>query len=403
MNLIQPAPTHRGLFLLVCRVLPRLGLGLFCLALTPQVPASQNIADHSAVRPPVASVFYPNPKVECAVSAFIRGGKAAVFEDRFTGPGFLKIGVQYPPKRLSPIPGGKVWRFGFSAAVSPDGKLLATTFSRANNGGRGLCLWSLTTSRPLLVERDAEPWTHFDWGSPIAFSMANRYVAYLNENCDIVVRNVNTGSRLSSLVFPKGIGSGYSPSRRIAFAGDAMMIGVTQFHITCWDIATEKVVWVRSPPAGLSGFSGSRVAVIRNGKELAVAAYPSGRPALMRKWAPDIALYDVKTGQVLGSISVPAVVARGARRKMDLSLLVDLVATRDGRYLIAAENGEGPFPHGVAEIGRLVVANIADHRIVYTSRLCQGGLWSVAVSPNGRFVLASEPTRFLLFRVPRQP
>ena len=356
-------------------------LGLLCLAVTPQVPAAQNIPAHWEVKPPVASVIYPNANIECTVPAFMRDGKAAVFEDRFTGPGFLKVGVQYPLKRLKPVPGGKVWRFGLFSAVSSDGRFLATTFRRAKNRGCGLCLWSIATRRPLWEERDAEPWTHFGVGSPIAFSLANRYVAYFNKSGGIVVRDLSTGARHSALNFPKGIGPGTSSSQRIAFAAGGQIICVTQFHIACWDIATEKVVWTRPPPTGFSGFSGIRVAVIRNGKELAVAAYPSGKLAVIRKWAPEIALYGVKTGKALGSISIPAVVARGARRITNLSLLADIVANWDGRYLIVAENGVGSFPHGVAQVGRLVVVSIADQRVVYTSRLRQGGLWSVAFLP----------------------
>ncbi len=396
MSPIRPACTHHVLLHLVCRVLAWLGLGLLCLALNT---AGGNIAAHSVMRLPVAAVFFPSENLECTVPAFVRDGKVAVYEDRFTGPGFLKIGVQYPVKRLKPVPGGKVWRFGLFSAVSSDGRFLATTFRRTKNGGCGLCLWSLATRRPLWVERDAEPWTRFGVGSPIAFSLANRYLAYFAKSDGIVVRVSGTGARHATLNFPKGIAPGNS-SQRIAFAANGRIISVTQFHIVCWDIATEKVAWVLPPPTGLSGFSGFRVAVIRNGKELAVAAYPAGKLAVIRKWAPEIALYDVKTGKALGAISVPAVVGRGARRAGNFSLLTDIAASQDGRYLVVAENGEGPFPRGVAQVGRLVVVGLAGHRIIYASGLRQGGLWSVAISPDDSFVLASEPTRLLLFRMP---
>ncbi len=382
-----------------------------CVVFTWQVSTIRAAANSLSTSLGLATAFAPSSNINCTGLAFLPGGNKIVVENRFTGPGFLKMGIPYAVNRLRPfpnddawpIPGGRVWRFGVAASVSSDGKFLAASFNRTKNDGCGLCLWNVATLKPQWVKQDAERWSRFGTGTRIAFSSRNRFLAYFNKKGRVIVRHLINGAKYKTLNFPTRIDPGYPTFARISFAFGRRIIAVPQFHIVCWDTATARTVWTEGPPPGFAGFSGNRVALTRKGRVLAATAYPAGRQGVQRKWSPGIALYNVANGKMLRVISIPAIEVKGTPPEAaKFSLLTDITASSDGRYWACTEIGAAPFPHGVMTVGRLVIVGVAQHRVVGISKLCAGGLWSVAISPIGRFVLVSDGNRYLLFRMHRR-
>jgi DNA-binding beta-propeller fold protein YncE len=71
----------------------------------------------------------------------------------------------------------------------------------------------------------------------------------------------------------------------------------------------------------------------------------------------------------------------------------------DGRYALVTESGFRGTTHGMGDVGRIVVVDLARMKVVYRSVVLPD-LWCVDVAPDGKRALLAGSTRVYIWHPP---
>ena len=322
-------------------------------------------------------------------AAFTAGG-GAVVESRWQGPHFLSLkpdGVALPLR----TPWKSPCKYAFGGAISPNRVLFATTVRGRRLGRWRVCVWDVARrlNTPTVV-----PGHSNGTADGLAFSPDSREIAsvdYQAHRWVIAIHDAVDGKTDCILRFPQrvNIAGNSAQIRFLAQNRVVSAVGNGTGSITCWAVHSGRVLYSKRIPK-VAALSTDALCV--SAHRLLVAG-----PSLGDRTKQLVISLDPATGKATGFLNVNKS-GKGSpvAKWYDIS---HICVSPDGRYALVTESGFRGRTHGMGDVGRIVVVDLARMKVVYRSVVLPD-LWCVDVAPDGKRALLAGSTRVYIWHPP---